>query len=71
MLPDFNSMIQTARRDDDYINASAWCKQYGKQLNHYLSNKEAKAFIKVLEDKVHRNSDELVLKPGRGKKGDT
>jgi len=64
-------MIQTAKRDDDYINASMWCKRYDKQLKHYLANKETKAIVKALEVKVSRDSDQLIKKPGRGRKGDT
>lgn len=71
MIPDFKSMIQTARRDDDYINASAWCKQYGKRITNYLRTKETKAFLKSLSEVKTLRCESLVLKPEQGVKGDT
>lgn len=71
MISDFQSMIQTARRDDDYINASAWCKQYGKRVTNYLRTKETKAFLKSLLEAKTLTSESLVIQPEQGIKGDT
>lgn len=76
---DFTSLLAENRRSDDFVNATQWCKQFGKDFSYFWKSPEIRAFAKALEKKIRTaKSAELASskgfvcdRPGRGKKGDT
>jgi len=81
---DFNSLVADNRRSsDDFVNATKWAKQFGKDFAYFWKSPEIRAFARALDKKLKRDgSAELVPskglgnglsydRPGRGKKGDT
>jgi len=81
---DFNSLVADNRRSsDDFVNATKWAKQFGKDFAYFWKSPEIRAFARVLDKKLKRDgSAELAPskglgkglsydRPGRGKKGDT
>jgi len=49
------------RMTDGYINATALCQASGKQLGHYLSNKNTKLFLEELSADIGIPISELVI----------
>ncbi|MFN6480428.1 KilA-N domain-containing protein [Nostoc sp. DedQUE07] len=45
----FDKMLQGARRDDGYINATEWCKSFGYRLDSWKQLPETKARLKHLK----------------------
>ncbi|MEH2394127.1 MAG: KilA-N domain-containing protein [Nostoc sp.] len=39
----FDKLMQDARRDDGYINATEWCKHFGYDLRNWKRSRETKA----------------------------
>ena len=78
---DFNSLLTDNRRSsDDFVNATEWCKQFGKDFAYFWKSPEIRAFARVLDKKLKKEkSAELAPsskslsydRPVRGKKGDT
>jgi hypothetical protein len=46
----FNELMQDAKRDDDYINATKWAKAFGYRLNNWKELPETKARYNALAD---------------------
>ncbi|KOP22623.1 hypothetical protein AMR41_30750, partial [Hapalosiphon sp. MRB220] len=68
---EFNLLVKDTTRNDDYVNATKWCKYFNKRFRDYGANKETKKRWNSIAERVGRNSDELIKAPGRGKRGDT
>ena len=72
-------LSENRRPDDDFVNATEWCKQFGKDFSYFWKSPEIRAFAKELGKKIKTSkSAELASgkglayeRPGRGKKGDT
>jgi hypothetical protein len=46
---DFTSLLTENRRsDDDFVNATQWCKQFGKRWAKFEESPETKGFIRAL-----------------------
>lgn len=67
MIADFNAMIQTAKRDDDYINATKLCEEFGARWSDFRENKKHKQYIQALELKLG-SAKKAVLKTRVGRK---
>lgn len=48
---DLSFVFSQNTRTDDYVNATNWCKAFGKDLNEFIRNKKTKEFVKALENK--------------------
>ncbi|WP_375513789.1 KilA-N domain-containing protein, partial [uncultured Nostoc sp.] len=51
MLPreQFDKLMQDARRDDGYINATEWCKHFGCRLDRWKRLPKTKARLESLK----------------------
>ncbi|MDZ8260637.1 KilA-N domain-containing protein [Nostoc sp. ChiQUE01b] len=45
----FEKLMQDARRDDGYINATKWCKHFGYRLDRWKRSPETKARLESLK----------------------
>ncbi|HLO83654.1 MAG TPA: KilA-N domain-containing protein, partial [Nostocaceae cyanobacterium] len=45
----FNELVQNTRRDDDYVNATEWCKAFGYTVKQWKQLPEVKRRAKALE----------------------
>ncbi|BAY90791.1 MULTISPECIES: KilA-N domain-containing protein [unclassified Tolypothrix] len=45
----FDKLVQDARRNDDYINATRWCEHYGYRLGNWKQKTETKAKFEQLK----------------------
>ncbi|MEH2228412.1 MAG: KilA-N domain-containing protein [Nostoc sp.] len=48
-IEQFGKLVQDARRDDGYINATEWCKRFGYRLDSWKQLPETKARSKHLK----------------------
>ncbi|MEH2214660.1 KilA-N domain-containing protein [Nostoc sp.] len=48
-IKQFGKLVQDARRDDGYINATEWCKRFGYRLDSWKQLPETKARSKHLK----------------------
>ncbi|MFN6538637.1 MAG: KilA-N domain-containing protein [Nostoc sp. EkiNYC01] len=48
----FDKLVQDARRDDDYINATRWCKHFGYDLRNWKRFPETKARLTELSERL-------------------
>lgn len=55
-----NTQITFQRQEDGYINATALCKNAGKQFGHYNTNQTTQAFLKALEAEIGITISELI-----------
>ncbi len=60
-MTDFNLILTNAKRDDDYVNASALCKHFGKNLDNFLRLKRTKS---LMESEVYHTLRSEVVVPG-------
>ncbi|MDZ8260639.1 KilA-N domain-containing protein [Nostoc sp. ChiQUE01b] len=51
-IEQFDKWVQDARRDDDYINATKWCKHFGYRLNNWKQLPETKARLAALSKEL-------------------
>ncbi|MEH2439891.1 KilA-N domain-containing protein [Nostoc sp.] len=51
-IEQFGQLVQDARRDDDYINATKWCKHFGYDLRNWKRLPETKARLTELSEKL-------------------
>ncbi|MEH2262415.1 KilA-N domain-containing protein [Nostoc sp.] len=73
-IEQFDKWVQDARRDDDYINATKWCKHFGYRLNNWKQLPETKARLTALSKELeisHSVSKELIYTSGRGNRAVT
>ncbi|WP_375468113.1 KilA-N domain-containing protein [uncultured Nostoc sp.] len=73
-IEQFDKWVQDARRDDDYINATKWCKHFGYRLNNWKQLPETKAKLTALSEELeisHSVSKELIYTSGRGNRAVT
>ncbi|MEH1928820.1 KilA-N domain-containing protein [Nostoc sp.] len=45
----FDKLMQDARRDDGYINATEWCKHFGYRLDRWKRSPKTKARLEQLK----------------------
>ena len=58
---DFNSLLTDNRRSsDDFVNATEWCKQFGRRWNDFACLPETKKFIKAYCEKRKVSKRDLV-----------
>lgn len=48
----FDKLVQDARRDDGYINATKWCKHFGYDLRNWKRLPETKARLATLSEEL-------------------
>ncbi|MHC5676627.1 KilA-N domain-containing protein [Nostoc sp.] len=48
----FDKLVQDAQRDDDYINATKWCKHFGYDLRNWKRLPETKAKLTELSERL-------------------
>ncbi|MDZ8227096.1 KilA-N domain-containing protein [Nostoc sp. ChiVER01] len=48
-IEQFSNLVQDAQRDDDYINATEWCKRFGYDLRNWKRFPETKARLEQLK----------------------
>ncbi|MBN4002211.1 KilA-N domain-containing protein [Nostoc sp. LPT] len=73
-IEQFDKWVQNARRDDDYINATKWCKHFEYDLRNWKRLPETKARLTALSEELeisHSLSKELIYTSGRGNKAVT
>ncbi|MBD2414193.1 hypothetical protein FACHB389_18950 [Nostoc calcicola FACHB-389] len=73
-IEQFDKWVQDARRDDDYINATKWCKHFGYDLRNWKRLPETKARLTALSEELeisHSVSKELIYTSGRGNRAVT
>ncbi|MEH1928819.1 KilA-N domain-containing protein [Nostoc sp.] len=51
-IEQFDKWVQDARRDDDYINATKWCKHFGYDLRNWKRLPETKARLMELSKRL-------------------
>ncbi len=44
-MTDFNLILTNAKRDDDYVNATALCKHFGKRVDNFMRLKRTKSLM--------------------------
>lgn len=59
---DFNALLSTAcrREKDDYVDATAWCKAFGRRWNKFADLPETKQFIRACCEKQKAPKSGLV-----------
>ncbi len=62
----FSELVQNARRDDDYINATKWTKTFKYRLDRWKQLPETKAKLQELSERTGIESSELIYATGRG-----
>ena len=73
-IEQFDKWVQDARRDDDYINATKWCKHFGYDLRNWKRLPETKARLTALSEELeisHSVSKELIYTSGKGNRAVT
>ncbi|MHC5739906.1 KilA-N domain-containing protein [Nostoc sp.] len=48
-IEQFGNLVQDAQRDDEYINATKWCKHFGRDLSNWKRLPETKARLEDLK----------------------
>ncbi|MBN4002210.1 KilA-N domain-containing protein [Nostoc sp. LPT] len=56
----FDKLMQDARRDDGYINATEWCKRFGYDLRNWKRSRETKARLESLKT-TESNAEPWIL----------
>ncbi|MDF5712067.1 MAG: KilA-N domain-containing protein [Nostoc sp. S4] len=56
----FDKLMQDARRDDGYVNATEWCKSFGYRLSNWKRSPETKARLEQLKI-TELNAEPLIV----------
>lgn len=67
---EFVVLMINANRDDGYVSADVLGKAYDKPFKDYSRLKDTKRVWKAIAERVGADMLQLVIKPGRGKKGE-
>lgn len=68
---DFNALLTGNRREaDDFVNAAAWCKAFGKTWYEFERLPETRKFVKAYCEK-HNKGKSRIIESKRGKGGGT
>ena len=66
ITPNFTRLVADSRRlSDDFVNATEWAKQFGKDFAYFWKSPEIRAFARALDKKLKRDgSAELASSKG-------
>jgi hypothetical protein len=54
---DLLTVVTQNTRSDDYVNATAWCSKFDKELKRFMHLKQTKEYIRVLKLQLRKDSD--------------
>lgn len=69
---DWSSLVKQNTREDDYVNATAWCRRFSKDWHEFSRLPDSKKFLIALEAKINTGKiPPLVQKSGKGRGSQT
>lgn len=67
---DFQALVNSTKREDNYINATKWCQAFGKEFRRFAEMKETKTIVNEIAKRVDAGKNGI-METKRGKGSET